>query len=230
MTLQLEHTKPFAQGGNRLCFVHPEHADRCIKVRRPDFSLADLRRRKGFPKNLQPLSHFDDNAEEFKVMKRFQHRYGDNAFCHISRCYGFEDTDFGSGLVSELIRDEDQKISYSLKQYLIEFGYSTALDQAIAEFSEFWERECIPSRELLLHNVVVQKNLDGSIARLVVIDGLGSPNLIPYHWYPKALQRIKATKKVAGFRRRIDKIQREINSGKQFSQLGKLLHSGTHEQ
>ena len=59
MTLVLTDHNPFAQGGNRLCFVHPEDSLRCIKVRRPDFTLEDRRREKGFPKNLKPLSSFE---------------------------------------------------------------------------------------------------------------------------------------------------------------------------
>ncbi|MEE4252626.1 MAG: hypothetical protein V2I50_01140, partial [Desulfuromusa sp.] len=59
--IQLQTIEPFARGGNRLCFVHPEDSRLCIKVRRPDFTLEDRRRKKGFPKNLRPLSSFDDN-------------------------------------------------------------------------------------------------------------------------------------------------------------------------
>ena len=89
MTLQLSALEPFARGGNRLCFVHPQHPDRCIKVRRPDRPLTKLRAQKRFPKNLRPLSSFDDNLEEFRVMKRLHDHYGDEIFTLVSRCFGF---------------------------------------------------------------------------------------------------------------------------------------------
>ncbi len=113
--LLLKDLKPFAQGGNRLCFVHPENPELCIKVRRPDFTLADRRRKKGFPKNLRPLKSFDDNREEFLVMNKLERFSGLEVFDHISRCFGFVDTDMGKGLVSELIRDENRSISETLK-------------------------------------------------------------------------------------------------------------------
>ena len=227
--LELRQAQPFARGGNRLCFVHPDYPERCIKVRRPDFSLEDLRRSKGFPKNLKPLSSFDDNAEELRVMQQLQQSYGDKAFRHISRCFGFTNTDLGKGLVSELIRDGSGKISFSLKQYLIDLGYTPTLDSAINDFCRFWEKQGIPSRDLILHNLVVQQDDNGNVIRLVVIDGLGSPHLIPPHWCPKSYQRRKAARKVADFHRRIDKLRREIKDGKVFSQLGQLLHDGTNQ-
>ena len=30
--IKLNDITPFAQGGNRMCFVHPEKKDRCLKV------------------------------------------------------------------------------------------------------------------------------------------------------------------------------------------------------
>src|SRR5690606_29292096 len=106
MTLQLASMQPFARGGHRLCFVHPDNPALCVKVRRPDFSLADRRRKKGFPKNLRPLSSFDDNAEEFRVMTDLERAFGEPLYKHVSRCHGFAATDMGPGLVSELIRND----------------------------------------------------------------------------------------------------------------------------
>ncbi len=48
--LQLKTEEAFAKGGNRLCFVHPQDPSLCVKVRRPDFTLADLRKKRAFLK------------------------------------------------------------------------------------------------------------------------------------------------------------------------------------
>ena len=140
MTLVLTGQEPFARGGNRLCFVHPEDDLRCIKVRRPDFTLEDRRREKGFPKNLKPLASFDDNREEYLVMKQLRRTYGEPIFRHISRCFGFVDTDLGKGLVSELIRDHDGAISQTLKKYLWDHGLTEACQVAINDLCRFWEQ------------------------------------------------------------------------------------------
>jgi hypothetical protein len=230
MSLQLGALQPFAQGGNRLCFVHPHFSDRCIKVRRPDFTLADRRRKKGFPKNLKPLSSFDDNLEEFQVMNQFQHFYDEGLFAHISRCYGFEETDMGKGLSSELIRNGDGAISRSLKIYLWDYGYSDKCRNAVQNLCRHWHRYRVPSRDLLLHNIVVQCANDGSeqddIQRLVVIDGLGSSGLLPGHRLPRRMQQAKADRKVENLQLRIADLLSARERGEFPGTHGMLLHDG----
>lgn len=223
--LKLKEEKPFAQGGNRLCFVHPDDPSLCVKVRRPDFTLVDLRRKKGFPKSLRPLSSFDDNLEEYQVMRSFDQRYGEAIYQHVSRCCGFVDTDLGKGLVSELIRDDDGGISQTLKKYIWDHGNSAKCVHAAETFSRFWQRHCVPSRDLLLHNIVVQLR-DDDIDRLVVIDGLGSSGLIPFYWLPQGMQRAKVERKISNFYMRIDKLVAQRTNDKLPGVHGELLHNG----
>ena len=224
--LKLTVSAPFAKGGNRLCFVHPERHDQCVKVRRPDFTLEDLRRKKGFPKNLKPLSAFDDNLEEYNVLTSFQNKYGDEAFQHISRCYGFEQSDLGKGLVLELVRDEDGCISFTIKQYLFEVGVSESFNSAFQVFCDYWERMALPSRNLLAHNVLVQRDIDGNVRRLVVIDGLGDAGIIPQRLLTKSYFSAKAKRKIADFKVRVNKYILDAEQGKKPSSIGLLLHRG----
>lgn len=226
MKLYLSDKAPFARGGNRLCFVHPEAPERCVKVRRPDFTLADLRRSKRFPKNLRPLSAFDDNAEEDRVLRLFEKRFGDPVFSHVSRGFGFVETDFGRGLVSELIRDEDGRISRSLKQYIWENGYADDCRAAAEALCRCWEELGVPSRDLLVHNIVVQRNKEGRVRRLVVIDGLGSSDFIPFALLPSFMKRAKARRKTANFHQRIEKTIEASKTGDFPGMLGRLLHEG----
>lgn len=227
MTLRLSPLEPFARGGNRLCYVHPEHPDRCVKVRRPDFTLADRRRKKGFPKNLKPLSSFDDNLEEAGVMAKLKKRYGETIFQHVSRCYGFEETDRGRGLTSELIRDEPGPISQTLKKYLWDQGLTPACKTAVSDLCDFWESLAVPSRDLLLHNLVVQLNREGGIRRVVVIDGLGSSGLIPIERLPLALRRDKARRKIDNLYGRIDELLGMRGAERFPGYHGLLIHDGT---
>ena len=229
MTLVLTDHNPFAQGGNRLCFVHPEDSLRCIKVRRPDFTLEDRRREKGFPKNLKPLSSFDDNREEFLVMEQLMRIYGEQVFQHISRCFGFIDTNLGQGLVSELIRDYDGAISQTLKKYLWDQGLTEDCQTAINALCRFWEQEVIPSRDLLLHNIVVQRSQAGRIKRLVVIDGLGSPGLVPFHWLPRTQRKKKVARKTANLRERVGTLLSQRGQDTFPGYHGLLLHDGRPE-
>lgn len=227
MTLQLSALEPFARGGNRLCFVHPAQPDRVVKVRRPDFSLEERRRRKGFPKNLRPLSSFDDSAEENRTMAALDRQFGAPLYRHVSRCFGFVDTDMGPGLVSELIRDASGRISHTLKQYLWDNGYDANARTAVQQFCAQWETLGVPSRDLLLHNLVAQRDTGGTITRLVVIDGLGSSALIPPRFWPRRLLVTKARRKTADLHQRIDKLLSQRGQDKFPGYHGLLFHDGT---
>lgn len=229
MSLVLTNEQPFARGGNRLCFIHPSDPSRCIKVRRPDFSLEDLRRSKRFPKNLRPLASFDDNLEEYQVVKSLAEVKGDGVFAHIYRCYGFIDTDLGPGLVTELIRDADGLISISLKQYLWLEGLNKECRAALQTLTQFWLEHLIPSRDLLTHNVVVQLDNRRNIQRLVVIDGLGSSLFIPNSWLPEYVQRKRLLRRIDRFEERIASYVKRCQQGIEPSRVGMLMHRGQGE-
>jgi len=137
------------------------------------------------------------------------------------------DTDMGPGLESELVRNADGKIAFSLKQQLAEKGITPDLAEAIDQFCEFWETYGIPSRQLLPHNIVAQCDKLGKVARLVTIDGLGDPTVIPAQWLPRSWQRKRYRGKTEQLRARIGKFMQELKAGKQPSDMGKLIHDGT---
>lgn len=222
--IKLASTKPFAQGGNRLCYVHPDDKSKVVKVRRPDFTLEDLRKKKGFPKSLKPLSSFDDNLEEFKVLSAFQKKYGEHVFKHISRCYGFEETDQGKGLILELVRDGNGLISYNIKQYLYEVGPTESFNVALDAFCNFWQETSLPSRNLLAHNVLVQQDDMQRVVRLVVIDGLGYSGFFPKSMLTASYFEKRAKKKVSLLRQDVEKYIARAKRGERPTEIGILLH------
>jgi hypothetical protein len=224
--ISLSNLKPFAKGGNRLCFEHPDDKTKVIKVRRPDFTLQDLRKKKGFPKSLKPLSSFDDNKEEFNVLKHYEKAYGDLIFTHVCRCYGFEDTDLGKGLVLELVRDGNGLISYNIKQYLYEIGPTASFLAALDEFCSFWQQTAPPSRNLLAHNILVQQDSNQQVKRLVVIDGLGNSGLFPTSLLSKRYRQKKAQKKLEYLRASINSYIDRVEKGEKPSDIGILFHRG----
>ena len=224
MTLLLQGLDPFARGGNRLCYVHPEHQSLCVKVRRPDFSLEQRRRKKGFPKTLLPLSHFDDNREEYGVMTLLDRMFGEALYRHVSRCHGFVSTDMGDGLVSELIRNEDGTIAETLKKYIWDHGFDAASQSAVERLCDHWVSLAIPSRDLLLHNIVVQCKGD-AIVRLVVVDGLGSSGLFPFHRLPLSLRQRKVKRKVDNLYHRIETLLGQRGEETFPGYHGLLLHN-----
>ncbi|GAB2190345.1 hypothetical protein MAH1_19530 [Sessilibacter sp. MAH1] len=195
----------FARGGNRLCFVHPKYPDQCVKVLRPDRTPEIKRQERRFPRNLKPLRYFDDNYQEFKVYQLIEKHIGEAAFQLIPRCFGEISTNWGTGLVSEIIKDEDGLVSLSLKQYLWVHGKTDTITRAVADFIDLWSRLGMPSRNLLLHNLVVQTNADG-IRRIVAIDGLGWPDVLPLAYFVNFLARKKARRKAQRLWNSIDEL------------------------
>ncbi len=185
----------FTQGGNRLCFFHPNDDSLCIKIPRPDRTPELRRQQKPFPKNLKPLSHFDENKNELMEIQRIEKNIGDKAFSLIPHCFGMVDTDLGVGLCLEMIKDYDGKVSLSLKQYLWINGMTPSLGLALKSFAEQWQSLGMPSRDLLLHNIVVQQDIAG-VKRLVVIDGLGWAGFTWLYTNFKSLAKGKAAKKI----------------------------------
>ncbi len=205
-TLHLgDSSEAFSKGGNRLCFVDPGDSGRCIKVLRPDRSPEKKRSEKSLLKRLKPLDRFNDNLQELHTYQLIERHIGEEAFELVPRCYGLVNTNLGEGLSSELIRDDDGQISITLKQYLWQQGETPAISACLQRFGQRWSELGMPSRNLLLHNVVVQCQ-QGQPQKLIVIDGLGWSDTIPVAYWIKAMARRKAARKVRLIHKAIDQL------------------------
>jgi len=169
--IALRNKEPFSSGGNRLCFRHPDHSDRCLKVIRPDRTPAIRRAEKGFPANLRSLNTFDENLVEESVLRDLHDRYPPEITKHLPRSYGLVATDRGQAHETDLICDEDGLISQTLEQYVWHNGLDTTAQSAIREFKQNWSA-CPPhTRDLIPHNFVIR--LSHAQAQLYLIDGYG---------------------------------------------------------
>ncbi|HSH96549.1 MAG TPA: YrbL family protein [Roseimicrobium sp.] len=202
--ITLTSSQPFARGGKRDCFVHPLHADRCVKVPRLDSIPSDLKRRASWFRSVRKgVDAFDENVSDWTVLHSLKNA-GDKAiWSHIPEFFGWEETDRGRGLVIELLRDEDGLISRTLLDWLWEHGYDERTQAAVTELAAYWEARVIPSRSLGLHNIVAQV-MPGGKLRLVVIDGLGSTEFIPFSKWSRAYALRRSRSKIAGLRVDID--------------------------
>lgn len=181
--LALKGLEPFGVGGRRLCFVHPLDPGKCVKVLRAD----DRRTVRLKKKRFVPASwrrEYDNNAHEKRILEGIEKRIGSKMAQHLPRCYGMVPTDLGSGLVLDLVRDEDGRISRSIRE-LITVGYELPkLRSSFEEFCRFLSDNLVLTRSLLDHNLVVSMHADGP-SRIVMIDGLGDPAWLPLaRWIP----------------------------------------------
>lgn len=211
----------FTRGGNRLCFIDPRDKSRCIKIPRPDRTPEMRRQAKGFPKNLRSVASFDENREEFAVWQYIDEHIGEDAYGVIPRCYGFVETNMGSALVMDLVRDENGCISKTLKQVLWEGKNNDGVNIALNDFALEWGRLGIPSKKLLLHNMLI-KNSDTAKPNIVVIDGLGWQSLIPFGKIHPWFARRQAAKKANQLKTTINELLEKKRSGKTFGYHGWL--------
>lgn len=174
--LEISGLKPFSKGGNRLCFVHPERPDRCLKVLTAESAPQKKRLEKGWIGKLRPLTAFDENLQEAAVLAGFFQRFPATATRHLPRSYGIVTTDLGSAHETDLIRDDDNRISQTLEQYLWHDGVDATVEAASLEFRNDWEKKAPSTRCLLPHNIVIQ--ITQHCPRLILIDGFGRKSIV----------------------------------------------------
>ncbi len=150
----LSGSEPFAKGGYRHCYVHPDNTDLCIKVvARPH----DCR------------CH-DQQRQEIADLVWLRKRRSDAFSNRIPAFEGLVDTDFGVGIVTRLCRDSDGRISRDLAEIIRERSLSPPLIRAVDDL-EHWLRQ----HRLLIGDAgpknVVAVRSDGDDWTLVIIEG-----------------------------------------------------------
>ena len=210
--IKLKDCEPFSSGGNRLCFRHPEHPDRCLKVIRPDRTPEIRRAEKKFPANLRPLSMYDENLIEVTMLDYLHGAYPQQIFQHLPRSFGLVETDLGTAHSTELICDANGWISQTLEQYIWENGLDQTVGQAIQSFKENWAIKPPHTRDLIPHNFVVR--LEKQQAHLILIDGFGKKPWINFP-FDDRVAKLRLKRRLQDFDYRIQLIteRKAANNG-----------------
>lgn len=174
--IDLKGIKPFATGGNRRCYVHPENPHLCLKVSRKEVIL-ERYSKLPWPKKILGKGRLDDNFQEMKGYKQLEKIPNSKfVFDHIPRLFERVETSEGWANVSELIKGRDGEIAHNLSQWLALFGMDQRIKLAIEEFQKWLLDNQILTRNLLPHNLAVQESSEG--LRLYIIDGLGAADFL----------------------------------------------------
>lgn len=187
----LKDQEPFALGGHRKVFVHPNHPDRCIKLWREDRTPAIMKAERPLHKRWRTKeSTYDENLHEWKSLRALERHNNEEIWRFVPRCYGFAETDLGQGLVIELIKDHNGLISRTLFDYIHELGTVEPFRKPLQEFTAFWQSHTLANRRVLLYNIAAQEVSPGQY-HLYLIDGFLS--LSPFN--PKRLFKGVALRK-----------------------------------
>lgn len=174
--IDLRGVKPFATGGNRRCYVHPDNPNLCLKVSRKEV-ISERYSKLTWPKKILGKGRLDDNFQEMKGYKQLKKvPNSEFLFDHIPRLFERVETTEGWANVSELIKGSDGKIAYNLSEWLAFFGMGQHIQLAIEDFQKWLLHNQILTRNLLPHNLAVQESSEG--LRLYIIDGLGAADFL----------------------------------------------------
>ena len=182
--IDLSNKQPFASGGNRHCYRHPEDPQKCVKVMRAG-RIEELRNRAPWYKRLASDDRFDDNLRELAgYRQRALRDAGDDSpvWRHLARWYGLEETTEGTAAVSQLILDDNNNPAPTLESYLQQRGLDAPISAALERFADWLRETRVLTKNILPHNLVVC--MQRGEPELILIDGLGRATLLPLpEWF-----------------------------------------------
>lgn len=175
--IDLGGTEPFASGGNRFCYRHPQNPGLCVKVMRPG-RTAELLARAPLYKRWRGERYFDDNLRELEGYSQRALQGGDeDLWQHLPRWYGIQATSLGPGAVTDMILDGGGEPAPTLRDYLRENGLDREIRSALQRFADWLLRCRVLTKNLIAHNLVVRE--ERGRPEIYLIDGLGSAAFLP---------------------------------------------------
>ena len=131
--ISLEEVKPFAEGGNRVCYIHPNNKSLCLKISKPEV-VKKMRSNAPWYKKLRSKRSFDDNyREESAYQQRAIKENPQKIWKHLAKWYKFVETSKGWASCTELITNND-KVALNLEEYLFSRGRTTEINNALKDF------------------------------------------------------------------------------------------------
>lgn len=149
-------TKEFfiAKGGERECYIHPKDNSKVVKIIH----------RKG--------KNNEQNQLEYKYTNFLKAK--NRSFEHITKCYGFVDTNLGKGLVFDRVLDYTNEQSKSFKEYVLNSSLPIDTEKKLIEELKNY----IFSNDILFIDVDLSnlfcKEYEKGKYKLIIIDGLGA--------------------------------------------------------
>jgi len=174
--IDLSNSMPFAKGGNRACYQHPNNKNICLKVTHAGLP-EKLKKTAPWYKKYRTLDSFDDNKrEELAYSQRAVSEHKLIIWDHLAKWYGFEETSIGLASATEMVLN-DGIIAETLESYLFTNGKDEKITVALEEFENWLKKTLILTKNIIPHNIVVKKT-EGKL-QLKIIDGLGCSSFLP---------------------------------------------------
>ena len=174
--INLKGVTPFAEGGNRVCYIHPDNKNLCLKVTKTEV-VEKMHQNAPWYKKLRSKKSFDDNYREEKAYRqRAIKENPQKIWRHLAKWYKFVETSEGLASCTELISN-NEKVALNLEEYLFSKGMTPEIEEALKEFEMYLKETKLLTKNIIPHNLAVKENDFG--LRLKIIDGLGCMSFIP---------------------------------------------------
>lgn len=150
--IQLNKSLIFAEGGERVCYDHPEDNNKIIKIEKEN--------------SLNSQNKLEEVYYRFLESKKI-------SFDHLANCYGYIETNYGKGLVFEKIVDYNGESSHDFRYYLRNNMLGEKIEKELLKDLENYLYE---NRILFIDVSTVNlccQEVEPGIYKLVIFDGLG---------------------------------------------------------
>ena len=205
--LLLTGLTPVGLGSHRVCYRHPDHPDRCVKVlivNVPGKAMTDQRIAAG-PASFRPV--VDENTLELETYGELERTGNPAIWNHIPRCHGMVETDCGPGLCIDYVTGPDGMPAESLTQR-IERNYDASCRKALEELKNFLLKHLVRIGDLHQSNLLIRGVPGEGRERIYIIDGLADRHFLWWRcFYP--VRRFKVRRKIQRMEFRI-RVQHEL--------------------
>lgn len=197
--LDLENAVVIGKGSSRICYLHPQDANKCIKVTAS-----------GNPRiTNEELSHY----------RRYQRR--NISWEMLAMSYGKVATSIGEGVVFSLARDFDGSISRTLDYYLrrdeFRLDMKSVADKLL-KFKIYLLDQRVIVREIKADNLVYQR-VNQSEEKVTIVDGVGNNEFLPLANYSAIFARRLLSRKWRKFVYSLPIIYSHDDRGRQLAAL-----------
>lgn len=190
--INLDKNSSIAHGNCRNIFLYD---NKCIKVSLKETLIKrrnELKKKSKIKWLFKPLLMFyNENYYDLRFYKINLHKK--EIFDYIPKFYGICKTNLGIGLVVEYMVNKDNSKMLTIKEYINKNGVNNNLLQAIKQLWNVMINNNVQIRAPHTENFLVKE--DNDKLKVYMIDGFGSPNLIPLLDYLPYLGKKKIVKK-----------------------------------
>ncbi|MDL4915160.1 MAG: YrbL family protein [Enterobacterales bacterium endosymbiont of Blomia tropicalis] len=189
--LELNSTLYIAKGRHRECYLHPDDDRLCVKIiyNATNSGLKESRREQAYYRFLEKRNI------DWSV---------------LPACHGKVETNLGTGMVFDFVRDFDGKPSRTLEHYLHHEFFdglnNPVFCNALAALKVDLLKNRIISMTLKSKNILYRKE-SAETGRLVIVDNIGNSSLIPVASYSDFFGKRKIERTWARFINSLSEVQ-----------------------